>query len=73
MVKYWIIVNNIDSNRDIYFINNTICIDATNKNKMDNFDRRWPDDVDCTPSVLDSLQKRGIIDISAEFKKKYQL
>ena len=69
----WRIVNNIDSNRDIYFINNTICIDATNKNKMDNFDRRWPDDVDCTPSVLDSLQKRGIIDISAEFKKKYQL
>ena len=69
----WRVVNNIDSNRDIYIKNNTICLDGTNKNKMDNFDRRWPDDVDCTPSVLESLQERGIIDISDEFKKKYQL
>jgi len=69
----WRVVNNIDSNRDLYFESNTICLDGTNKNSFDNFKRRWPDDVDCTPSVLESLQKRGIIDISEEFKKKYQL
>ena len=69
----WRVVNNIDSNRDIYLESNTICIDATNKNSFDNFKRRWPDDVNCTQSVLDSLKERGVIDISDEFKKQYQL
>ncbi|APW66506.1 menaquinone biosynthesis decarboxylase [Poseidonibacter parvus] len=69
----WRVVNNIDSNRDMYFEANTICIDATNKNSFDNYKRTWPDDVDCTPSVLKSLQERGVIDISDEFKKLYQL
>jgi len=69
----WRVVNNIDSNRDIYFHEHSICVDATNKNILDNFKRRWPDDVDCTTSVLDSLQERGIIDINDAFKKKWQL
>ncbi|MCP4970179.1 MAG: menaquinone biosynthesis decarboxylase [Arcobacter sp.] len=69
----WRVVNNIDSNRDIYYDTNTICVDGTNKNSYDNFQRRWPDDVDCTKSVLKSLQERKIIDISNEFIKKYQL
>ncbi len=69
----WRVVNNIDSNRDMYFDQNTICIDGTNKNSFDNYKRTWPDDVDCTPSVLESLQERGIINISEEFKKKNQL
>ena len=69
----WRVVNNIDSNRDIYFESNTICIDGTNKNSFDNYKRTWPDDVDCTPSVIKSLQERGIIDIDEEFKTKYQL
>ncbi len=69
----WRVVNNIDSNRDIYIENNTISIDATNKNSYDNFKRRWPDDVDCSKEVLQSLKQRGIIDISLEFEKKFQL
>ena len=69
----WRVVNNMDSNRDVYIESNTICIDGTNKNSFDNFKRRWPDDVDCTPEVLESLQERGIIDISDEFKKEFQL
>ncbi len=69
----WRVVNNIDSNRDIYIENNTIAIDATNKNSYDNFKRRWPDDVDCNKEVLQSLKQRGIIDISLEFEKKFQL
>ncbi len=69
----WRVVNNIDSNRDIYIEDNTICLDGTNKNSLDNFDRRWPDDVDCTKEVIDSLRKRGILDISDEFIKKFQL
>jgi len=69
----WRVVNNIDSNRDIFIDSNTICVDGTNKNSFDNFKRRWPDDVDCSNEVIDSLRKRGILDISDEFIKKFQL
>ncbi|RXJ95190.1 menaquinone biosynthesis decarboxylase [Malaciobacter molluscorum] len=69
----WRVVNNIDSNRDLYIDSNTICIDGTNKNNLDNFKRRWPGDVDCTKEVIDSLKQRGIIDIDEEFEKRFQL
>jgi 4-hydroxy-3-polyprenylbenzoate decarboxylase len=69
----WRVANNIDARRDIYIDGNTIGIDATNKNELDNFMRRWPDDVDCTPEVLKSLIDRGILDIEQEFIDKYYL
>ncbi len=69
----WRVVNNIDSNRDIFISNNTLCLDGTNKNSFDNFQRRWPDDVTCTPEVLQDLRNRKVLDISDEFIKKYQL
>ncbi len=69
----WRVVNNIDSNRDVFIDSNTICLDGTNKNSYDNFKRRWPDDVDCSKEVIESLRQRGILDISDEFIKKYQL
>lgn len=67
----WRVVNNIDSNRDIYIDGQTVSIDATNKNIHDNFQRRWPDDVVCTKSVIDDLRKRNIIDIDDEFITKW--
>lgn len=69
----WRVVNNIDASRDIYIINNFIAIDATNKNKLDNFNRRWPDDVDCTKNVLIDLKARGLIDIDNDFINKFYL
>lgn len=69
----WRVTNNIDSNRDLYIDGNTLCLDATNKNSFDNFQRRWPDDVDCTKKVIDSLRERKIIDIDDEFIKTHQL
>lgn len=69
----WRVVNNIDSNRDIYIDSNTLGVDGTNKNSFDNFKRRWPDDVDCTPEVLKSLRDRKIIDVSDDLVKYYQL
>lgn len=69
----WRVTNNIDSNRDLYIEENTLCLDGTNKNSLDGFTRRWPDDVDCTKSVIDSLRERKIIDVDDEFIKKYQL
>ena len=69
----WRVVNNIDSNRDIYIDGQTVSIDATNKNSHDNFQRRWPDDVVCTKSVIEDLQKRNIINIDNEFINKWGL
>jgi len=63
----WRVVNNIDSNRDIYIDGHTISIDATNKNSHDNFQRRWPDDVVCTTIVIEDLRKRKIIDVDDDF------
>jgi len=69
----WRVVNNIDANRDLYFDQETICIDATNKNSLDGFHRRWPDDVSCTTSVLESLKQRGVISIDDDFEEKFLL
>ena len=69
----WRVVNNIDSNRDIYVDGNTIGIDATNKNIFDGFTRRWPDDVTCTKSVLSDLINRKILNIDDEFIEKWGL
>jgi 4-hydroxy-3-polyprenylbenzoate decarboxylase len=69
----WRVVNNIDSNRDIYIDGQTIGVDATNKSILDNFQRRWPDDVVCTKSVIEDLRDRKILDISDEFISKWGL
>lgn len=69
----WRVVNNIDAQRDIFVDGATVGVDATNKNSYDNFQRRWPDDVVCTKSVIDDLRKRGILDISDQFIKIFGL
>ena len=69
----WRVTNNIDSNRDLYLYGHTICLDATNKNSHDNFKRRWPDDVDCTKEVIESLVKRGIIEVDEVLEKQFRL
>ncbi|WP_428025999.1 menaquinone biosynthesis decarboxylase [Arcobacter sp.] len=69
----WRVCNNIDSNRDIFIVNDTLGIDATNKNSFDNFQRRWPDDVDCTKSVIEDLRNRGILECSDELISKFQI
>ena len=69
----WRVVNNIDSNRDFYFEQNRLCIDATNKNTLDGFTRRWPDDVSCTKNVIKSLKDKKIIEIDDAFEQKFLL
>jgi 4-hydroxy-3-polyprenylbenzoate decarboxylase len=69
----WRVVNNIDANRDLYYKNDTLCVDATNKNAFDGFTRRWPDDVTCTAEVLDSLVERKVLDIDEDFRRKFLL
>jgi len=68
----WRVVNNIDAARDVR-LEPFIMVDATNKGELDGFKREWPGDTFCTKSVLDDLQKRGIIDIDETFIQKFGL
>ena len=69
----WRVVNNIDAMRDFYFDAQMILIDGTNKSKVDGFTRRWPDDVTCSKSVVESLKKRNLWDLDDEITEKFQL
>jgi len=69
----WRIVNNMDAQRDLRVINDVIYLDATNKNSLDGFDRRWPDDVTCTPAVVQRLKALKLWDLDPKLEKAYQL
>ncbi len=69
----WRVTNNIDSQRDIYISGLMVGVDGTNKTRVDGFTREWPDDVECTLSVVESLKERGIWDLDDNLLNKYQL
>jgi len=69
----WRVVNNIDAGRDIYIKEDLVGIDGTNKNSLDGFEREWPGDVECTPSVIKSLQERNILEYDEILNKKFQV
>ena len=69
----WRVTNNMDALRDIYISGLMVGIDGTNKNALDNFIREWPDDVDCTQSVLQTLKEKGVWDLDEKLFNKFQL
>jgi 4-hydroxy-3-polyprenylbenzoate decarboxylase len=69
----WRVTNNMDAQRDIFVSDSMIGIDGTNKTSIDGFTREWPDDVDCTLSVVESLKQRGIWDLDDKIYKALQL
>jgi 4-hydroxy-3-polyprenylbenzoate decarboxylase len=69
----WRVTNNIDALRDVYISGLMVGIDGTNKNLLDGFSRRWPDDVDCTPSVVKTLKQKGVWELDEKLYNKYQL
>ena len=69
----WRVTNNMDAQRDIFVSGLMVGVDGTNKNKFDGFTRRWPDDVDCTQSVVNFLKEKGVWDLDEEIYKKLQL
>lgn len=69
----WRIVNNLDAQRDIRISGQSVYVDGTNKNKLDGFERRWPDDVTCTPDVVTSLKAKGLWDLDPKLETYYQL
>ncbi|OHD96556.1 MAG: menaquinone biosynthesis decarboxylase, partial [Sulfurimonas sp. RIFCSPHIGHO2_12_FULL_36_9] len=54
----WRVTNNMDAIRDVFVSGLMVGVDGTNKNIFDGFNRRWPDDVDCTLSVVESLKSK---------------
>jgi len=68
----WRVTNNIDALRDLRK-EPFIMADATDKNELDGYEREWPGDVLCDREVLESLQKRGLIDIDDDFIERFGL
>jgi 4-hydroxy-3-polyprenylbenzoate decarboxylase len=69
----WRVVNNIDAGRDVSIMDDVVYVDATNKGEIDGFKRRWPDDVECTQSVVEGLKKKGVWDLDETIEKAMQL
>jgi 4-hydroxy-3-polyprenylbenzoate decarboxylase len=69
----WRVTNNIDAQRDIFVSGLMVGIDGTNKNALDGFTREWPDDVECTPEVIETLQAKGVWDFDEVLYNKFQL
>ena len=69
----WRVTNNMDAMRDIFISGLMVGVDGTKKNALDGFERRWPDDVDCTLSVIESLKSKGVWDLSENLYEKFQL
>ncbi len=69
----WRVTNNMDAQRDVYISDMMVGIDGTNKTPLDEFTREWPDDVECSKEVVDSLKKRGLWDLDDKIYKEFQL
>ncbi|MBA1438195.1 MAG: menaquinone biosynthesis decarboxylase [Epsilonproteobacteria bacterium] len=69
----WRVANNIDAQRDIYQSGLMVGIDGTNKNELDGFGRRWPDDVECTPTVIESLKQKGVWELDQTLVDAFQI
>ncbi len=69
----WRVTNNIDAQRDIFVSGLMVGVDGTNKNQLDGFTREWPDDVDCSIDVVNSLKQRGVWDFDEKLYNKFQL
>ena len=69
----WRVTNNIDAQRDIYRAGVMIGIDGTNKNILDGFEREWPDDVECSRDIVETLKEKNIWNLDEKLSIKYQL
>lgn len=69
----WRVTNNIDAQRDLFVSGLMVGLDGTNKSILDGFEREWPDDVDCTKGVVESLKAKGLWDLEDKLYEKYQL
>ncbi|WP_104740617.1 menaquinone biosynthesis decarboxylase [Helicobacter bizzozeronii] len=57
----WRVVNNIDAKRDVCVHEGLLLIDGTDKNALDNHPKEWPQETDCSLSVLEKLCDQKLI------------
>jgi 4-hydroxy-3-polyprenylbenzoate decarboxylase len=69
----WRVTNNLDAQRDVFISGLTVGVDGTNKTAVDGFARRWPDDVTCTPEVVQKLKEKGVWSLPEALETHYQL
>ncbi len=69
----WRVVNNLDAQRDLRIYDGVVYVDGTNKNSLDGFERRWPDDVTCTQSVVSGLKTKGLWNLDESLEDLYEL
>ena len=69
----WRVTNNMDAQRDVFVSGLMVGIDGTNKSTIDGFTREWPDDVDCTLSVVNALKEKSLWDLDEKLLHKFQL
>jgi len=69
----WRVTNNMDAMRDVFISGLMVGVDGTNKTPLDGFTREWPDDVDCTLSVVQELKEKGLWDLDDKIYEKFQL
>lgn len=69
----WRVTNNMDAGRDIFIRNAMVGIDGTTKNSIDGYERVWPGDVECTPSVIEHLKDLSLWDLEEKLENKYQM
>jgi len=69
----WRVTNNMDAVRDIFQSGLMVGVDGTNKSVIDGFNREWPDDVDCTETIVEHLKKKSLWDLDDKLNNKYQL
>ncbi len=70
----WRVSNNIDAKRDVRVMQESLFIDATDKNPQDGHLREWPKETDCSLEVLQNLKQKGLLqDIDESFLHRYHI
>ena len=69
----WRVTNNMDAVRDVFVSGLMVGVDGTNKSLLDGFTREWPDDVDCSPSVVQTLKNKNLWNLNDNLVEKFQL
>lgn len=72
-MNLWRAVNSIDALRDVYIDKLSIYIDCSDKGELDGYHKEWPLETDCSYLVIESLRKRGLIDVDEAFLQQFQI
>lgn len=72
-MSVWRVTNNIDALRDVFINSEQICIDATSKGEMDNYERVWPKETNCSKEIIENLINKNLIENDKELFYKFEI